>query len=78
MPDALYTASRNNPGGPVLGVIDGQTNQWIQNVSTAPNSHSVAVNAHNNEIFVPLTANATSPCPRGCIGVYEDLSSDKR
>ena len=73
-----YTASRLNPGGPVLGVIDAQTNQWIQNVPTAPNSHSVAANAHNNEIFVPLTANAASPCPKGCIGVFEDLSSDKR
>ena len=73
-----YTASRNNPGGPVLGVIDALTNQWIQNVPTAPNSHSVAANARNNEIFVPLTASPASPCPNGCIGVFEDVSSDKK
>jgi DNA-binding beta-propeller fold protein YncE len=49
-----YVAARNNPTGPVLGIIDAKTDTWIQNVSTGPNAHSVAANPINNEIFVPL------------------------
>jgi DNA-binding beta-propeller fold protein YncE len=49
-----YVAARNNPSGPVLGVIDATTDAWIQNVPTAPNAHSVAANPINDEIFVPL------------------------
>ena len=67
--DRYYLAARNNPGGPVLGVIDAQTNRWIQNVPTSPNSLSVAANPLTNDVFVPLTADPTSPCPAGCIGV---------
>ena len=37
-----YTASRGQPGGAVLGVIDAKTNKWIENVPTAPGAHSVA------------------------------------
>src|SRR5438874_8868354 len=37
-----YVAARNNPTGPVLGVIDAETDAWIQNVPTGPNAHSVA------------------------------------
>src|SRR5438874_8759185 len=49
-----YVAARNNPTGPVLGVIDAETDAWIQNVPTSPNAHSVAANPINDEIFVPL------------------------
>ena len=49
-----YVAARNNPTGPVLGIIDAMTDTWIQNVSTGPNAHSVAANPINDEIFVPL------------------------
>ena len=70
--DRYYLAARNNPGGPVLGIIDADTNQWIQNVPTAPNSHSVAADPRSNQIYVPLTANPASPCPLGCIGVFQD------
>jgi hypothetical protein len=31
-----------------------------------------------NNVFVPLTAGAKSPCVAGCIGVYEDVSDDKK
>ncbi len=49
-----YVAARNNPSGPVFGVIDAMTNTWIQNMPTGPNAHSVAANPINDEIFVPL------------------------
>jgi hypothetical protein len=67
---------------PVLGVIDAETEALIQvvptiNVPAVPNvhpsgtSHSVAVNPHNNLVFVPLPANNAVPnCLTGCIGVY--------
>jgi len=73
--DRYYLAARNNPGGPVLGVVDAETNVWIQNVATAPNSHSVAANAKTNDVYVPLTASPSSRCPAGCIGVYQDVSA---
>jgi hypothetical protein len=77
-----YTASRNNPTGPVLGVIDAKTQSLVQIVPTvnvggvanllaAGTAHSVAVNPHNNHALVPLPANSVFPnCQRGCIGVY--------
>jgi hypothetical protein len=63
-----YTASRDQPGGPVLGVIDAKTNKWIENVPTAPGAHSVAADSQTKHVFVPLTANPS--CPKSCIGVY--------
>jgi DNA-binding beta-propeller fold protein YncE len=39
---------------PVLGVIDADSNEWITNIPTGPNAHSVAANPINNHIFVPL------------------------
>ena len=82
----FYVAARDNPGGPVLGVIDAATNTWIQNVPTAFNAHSVAADRKNNHIFVPLRPprpghSDPDPCVafgghtfmgRGCIGVYAD------
>ena len=80
-----YLAARDNPGGPVLGVIDARRNRFVTSVGTAFNSHSVAVNEHNNHVFVPLTRprpdhpEDPDPCVafggdefagRGCIGVY--------
>jgi hypothetical protein len=76
--DRYYLAARNNPGGPVLGVIDAETNTWIQNAPTTTNAHSVAADVRTNNVFVPLTAGASSPCKAGCIGVYEDVSDDKK
>ncbi len=81
----FYVAARDNPGGPVLGVIDAVTNTWIQNVPTAFNAHSVAADRKNNHVFVPLRPPRAghpgdpNPCVafggpsfagRGCIGVY--------
>jgi hypothetical protein len=70
-----YLAARNNPTGPVLGIIDAKTqtlDQLIPTVSQAPGSaHSVAVNPHNNHALVPLPANNVAPnCLNGCIAVF--------
>src|SRR5713101_8225441 len=67
-----YLAARDMPTGPVLGVIDAKTNQWLQNVPTNANSHSVAVDSGNNHVFVPLQAGpqCTTQSANGCIGVY--------
>ncbi|HYA46682.1 MAG TPA: hypothetical protein VEF92_03935, partial [Burkholderiales bacterium] len=70
-----YTASRANPEGPVLGVIDANSQKLLQVVPTAPltygSPHSVAANRHNNHVFVPLSANNVVPnCLTGCIAVY--------
>ncbi len=53
-----YLAASNNAatnGGPVLGVIDAKTNQWVENIPGGPGAHSVAANSTNNHIFFPLT-----------------------
>ncbi len=68
-----YLGARNFPGGAVLGIIDSETNSWVQNVPTAPNAHSVAATQRDDHVFVPLTPLPSDPeCPRGCIGVYAD------
>jgi hypothetical protein len=72
----------NPPTNPVLGVIDAESKTLLQLVPTfnTPNptlpaprgtAHSVAVNAHNNHVFVPLPANNVFPgCQTGCIAVF--------
>ncbi len=79
-----YTASRNNPTGPVLGVIDAESQTLVQIVPTvntagkitdppfpAGTSHSVAVDPRNNHALVPLPANNVFPnCSNGCIAVF--------
>lgn len=77
-----YLAARNQPGGPVLGVIDAKSQTLVQVVPTlnvggkpfvfpAGTAHSVAANPHNNHVFVPLAANNVFPgCLNGCVGVF--------
>jgi hypothetical protein len=68
-----YTASRDMPTGPVLGVINAGTRQWLINVPTNGNAHSVAVDPKNNHIFVPLPSggpNCETLAADGCVGVY--------
>ena len=67
-----YLAARDMPTGPVMGVIDAKTNQWLQNVTTNSNSHSISVDSTNNHIFVPLQAGpiCTTQSSNGCVGVY--------
>ena len=80
-PGAVPNGS-NPPTDPVLGVIDAESKTLVQLVPTfnTPNPtsppprgtvHSVAVNAHNNHVFVPLPANNVFPgCQTGCIAVF--------
>jgi len=65
-----YLAARDMPQGAVLGVIDAATNQWLQNVRTNSNSHSIAVS--NSHVFVPLQSGApcTTQSANGCIAVF--------
>jgi hypothetical protein len=67
-----YLAARDMLPGPVLGVIDARSRQWLQNVPTNGNAHSVAADPTNNHVFVPLPAggNCQSQALDGCVGVY--------
>jgi len=48
------TGMKGATATPVLGVIDAATNQWIANIPTGPNAHSVAADSGNNRVFVPV------------------------
>jgi hypothetical protein len=68
-----YLAARNNPGGGVLGVIDADRNEWVENVPTSTTAHSVAADPIGNQVFVPLGAGSAdnSVCrDSGCIAVF--------
>jgi hypothetical protein len=69
-----FLAARLNPGGPVLGVIDGLTETFLQNIRTTPGDHSVAVDPVSGEVFVPFGGSFGSAvntvCPSGCIAVF--------
>lgn len=67
-----YLGASNMTPGPVLGVIDAISRQWLQNVPTTGFSHSVAADPKNNHIFVPLGAGplCQSQGVNGCVGVF--------
>ena len=68
-----YLGAASMPSGPVLGVIDAGSRQWLENVPTNGNAHSVAADPINNHIFVPLASggsNCQSVAADGCVGVY--------
>ena len=64
-----YTAGRDMPTGPVLGVVDAGTRQWLVNVTTNSNSHSVAADSFNNHVLVPSQAGnrCLTQSANGCI-----------
>jgi len=81
-------------GAAILGVIDAKDKTVLQLVPTfnvpavpptgtptvhpAGTAHSVAADAKNNRIFVPLAANNVFPdCLTGCIAVYAHGDEDK-
>ncbi len=67
----FFVASRANVGGPVVGVIDADTEAWLENIPTTPGDHSVAVDPVSGEVFVPMGGVAgNSICATGCIGVF--------
>jgi len=75
-------------GAAILGVIDAKSQKLLQLVPTfnvpavatkhpAGTAHSVAANAGNNHVFVPLAANNAFPgCLKGCIAVYGTSEDD--
>jgi hypothetical protein len=78
-----YLAARNQPGGPVLGVVDATSGVLLQavptvNMAAIPSAspqpgtaHSVAVDPRSNHAFVPLPANNVFPnCLNGCVAVF--------
>jgi hypothetical protein len=67
-----YTAGRDMPNGPIMGVVDAGTRQWLVNVTTGSNSHSITVNQFTNQIFVPTQAGTLcgTQSANGCIAVY--------
>jgi hypothetical protein len=84
-PTEVIAAPLTAQGAAILGVIDAKDqvlNQLVPTfnvpaVTTGPlthaasTAHSVAANAKNNHVFVPLGANNVFPnCLTGCIAVY--------
>lgn len=69
-----YLAARDMPTGGQMGVIDAATNQWLVNVPTGSNAHSISVDPSDNHVFVPLQAGAgcTTQSANGCVGVYAE------
>ncbi len=63
-----FTSATQTAATPVLGIIDAKTNQWIANIPSAPNAHSVAVNPVTNTIYLPI-ASGSAYCGKlpGCI-----------
>ena len=52
-----YTGSRNNPGGPAIGVIDARTNRLVQTIPLpGGNPHSVTSSEANGHVYVPVGA----------------------
>jgi hypothetical protein len=68
-----YLAARDMPTGPVMGVIDAKTRQWLVNVPTGSNSHSISVDSGLNHVFVPVQGGSprcTTQSANGCVAVY--------
>lgn len=71
-----FEAARFQEGGPVLGVIDGNTESWIQNLPITSNDHSVAVDPITGEVFVAFgAADSNTYCTQGCIGVFAPVDA---
>jgi hypothetical protein len=68
-----FTSPTATEASPVLGVIDADTNEWIENFPTGTNAHSVTVNPVNNQIFVPIE-NPNELCGTlpGCVSIFTD------
>ena len=66
-----YLAARDMLPVAVMGVIDAGTNQWLFNLPTNSNSHSISVDPKTNHAFVPLQSGAvcTTLNSYGCVGV---------
>ena len=68
-----FTSPGATTASPVLGVIDAETDEWIENFPTGKNAHSVTVNPVNNQIFVPIEdPNPLCGTLPGCVSVFTD------
>jgi hypothetical protein len=69
-----YLAARDMPTGAVMGVIDAGTNQWLANMPTGSNAHSISVDPSTNDVFMPFQAGTicTTQSANGCIGVIAE------
>ncbi len=67
-----YTASRDNPGGPVLGVIDATTNKLVQTIKQKGGApHSVTSSEATGHVYLPVGAAGGGD---GLIHVYAPAS----
>jgi hypothetical protein len=66
-----YLAARDFLPSAVMGVIDAKTNQWLYNMPTGSNAHSISVDPSTNHAFVPLQAGTvcSTLASAGCVGV---------
>jgi hypothetical protein len=71
----FFTSPTATTASPVLGVINADTNEWLENFPTGTDAHSVTVNPTNNQIFVPIE-NPNTLCGTlpGCVSVFTDAS----
>lgn len=69
----FFTSPTAVSASPVLGVIDADTNEWIENFPTGTDAHSVAVDPFNNQIFVPIeNPNPLCGTRPGCVSIFTD------
>ena len=73
----FFTNAKATAATPVLGVIDADTNRWIENVPTGTNAHSVTANPYTNNIFVPLE-NPNKICGTlpGCLSIFHQTGHE--
>jgi len=66
-----YLAARDMLPNAVMGVIDAKTNQWLANMPTGSNAHSISVDPSDNHVFLPFQAGTicTTLTSAGCVGV---------
>ena len=66
-----YLAARDFLPSAVMGVIDAKTNQWLANMPTGSNAHSISVDPNTNHVFLPFQAGTicTTQTSAGCVGV---------
>jgi hypothetical protein len=69
-----YLAARDMEPGPMMGVIDAATNQWLFNLPVNTNAHSIAVDPGNNHVFMPQQSGAIcgTVAGQGCIDVIAE------
>lgn len=69
-----YLAARDMLPSAVMGVIDAKTNQWLANMPTGSNAHSISVDPSTNHVFLPFQAGAICAplTSAGCVGVVAE------